>query len=392
MQENEKEIGLYIHIPFCKSKCYYCDFVSFSDKEDLEEKYVKCLENELIRYSTENKIMSDHNLENKYVIRTIYIGGGTPSILDEIYIANIIKTIKENFNVEKDVEITIDVNPGTVTREKLETYINVGINRLSIGLQACQDKLLKEIGRIHSYKQFEDTYNIARSVGFQNINIDLMVGLPNQTIENVKDSVKKLLELKPEHISTYSLTLEPDTPISKMIENDMLKMPTDEIEREMYWCVKNTLEKHKYYQYEISNFSRSGFESKHNLDCWNQKEYIGVGVAASSFIDNKRYSNIPDLENYIKNIEEGHFNKNLILEETLNQESKMNEYMMLGLRKINGVNISDFEKAFNQNPIIKYCRELEKLNNEGLIVVIDENIKLTNKGIDLANLVWEEFV
>ena len=392
MQENEKEIGLYIHIPFCKSKCYYCDFVSFSDKEDLEEKYVKCLENELIRYSTENKIMSDHNLENKYVIRTIYIGGGTPSILDEIYIANIIKTIKENFNVEKDVEITIEVNPGTVTREKLETYINVGINRLSIGLQACQDKLLKEIGRIHSYKQFEDTYNIARSVGFQNINIDLMVGLPNQTIENVKDSVKKLLELKPEHISTYSLTLEPDTPISKMIENDMLKMPTDEIEREMYWCVKNTLEKHKYYQYEISNFSRSGFESKHNLDCWNQKEYIGVGVAASSFIDNKRYSNIPDLENYIKNIEEGHFNKNLILEETLNQESKMNEYMMLGLRKINGVNISDFEKAFNQNPIIKYCRELEKLNNEGLIVVIDENIKLTNKGIDLANLVWEEFV
>lgn len=388
----EEEVGLYIHIPFCKSKCYYCDFVSFADKMDLEARYIKCVEKELIRYSLENEIMSAHDLENKYVIKTIYIGGGTPSIIDEIYIANIMKVIKDNYSVKPDAEITIEVNPGTVTKEKLETYINLGINRISIGLQACQDNLLASIGRIHTYKQFEDTYEMAREVGFDNVNVDLMIGLPNQTLDDAKESIKKILDLKPEHISVYSLIVEPKTKISELLESNQIELPSDEVEREMYWYVKNTLEKHKYNQYEISNFARSGFESKHNLDCWNQKEYIGIGAAASSFLDNKRYSNVSEVEKYISNIEDNHPNKNFILAETLNYESKMKEYMMLGLRKIDGVNISEFERNFNQNPIVKYCKELKKLNQEGLIVVIDENIKLTNKGIDLANLVWEEFV
>ena len=388
----EKEIGLYIHIPFCKSKCYYCDFVSFANKEVLQERYVHCLKKEITQYAVENKIMSEHNLERKYIINTIYIGGGTPSILEQEYICDIMKTVKENFKIYDFPEITIEVNPGTVTKEKLQTYIDSGINRLSIGLQSVQDNLLKQIGRIHTYEQFLNTYNMARRVGFDNINIDLMIGLPGQTLEDVKESIKKVLDLKPEHISTYSLILEENTQLYNLVNSKKQELPEEELERQMYWYVKKTLEKHKYYQYEISNFAKPGFESKHNINCWKQTEYIGIGAAASSFVDDKRYSNIADLEKYIHNIESGNSNKNLILEEKLNNESKMKEYMMLGLRKINGVNIFEFEKRFNVNPVVKYCRELEKLNHEGLIIIIDENIRLTNKGIDFANLVWEEFI
>ena len=205
-------------------------------------------------------------------------------------------------------------------------------------------------------------------------------------------TIEKITKLNPEHISTYSLILEEGTPLEKMVKENKLEMLSDEEERKMYWYVKVILEKHKYYQYEISNFARPGFESVHNSDCWKQKEYIGIGAAASSFLEDKRYSNIQDLEQYIENIEKGTSNKNLVLEETLNLEAKMKEYMLLGLRRISGVNIFEFEKKFNVSPIVKFCKELEKLNHEGLIIVIDENIKLTNKGIDLANLVWEEFV
>lgn len=388
----KKEIGLYIHIPFCRQKCYYCDFVSYANKYEIVERYIKCLKKEIIQYANENKIMSEHGLEPRYVIKTIYIGGGTPSSIDEIYIVNLLQTVKENFEVKKDAEITIEVNPGTVNKEKLEVYKETGINRLSIGLQAVQDEILKNIGRIHTYKDFENTYEYAREVGFDNINVDLMIDLPNQTLEDVKESVKTIINLKPEHISVYSLILEENTKMYEMINSKVVSIAPDDTERQMYWYVKETLEKNKYIQYEISNFARAGFESKHNMDCWKQNEYIGVGVNASSFMEDKRYSNIPELETYIENIENGTPNKNLILEEILDEESKMNEFMMLGLRKIDGVNIKDFEQKFNTNPIMKYCKILDKLSHEGLIEVDANNIKLSKKGIDLANLVWEEFI
>lgn len=387
-----KEIGLYVHIPFCKSKCLYCDFVSFSNKNDIIERYVECVKKEIIKYGTENKTMSEHGLEPKFIIKTIYIGGGTPSYIDEDYIVQIMDTIKQNFEVEKDAEITIEVNPGTASRDKLETYKNCGINRLSIGLQAVQNKILKNIGRIHTYEEFIITYAHAREVKFKNINVDLMINLPGQTLEDVKDGIKRIINLKPEHISVYSLIVEENTPLKTLLDMHCFELSSDEVERQMYWCVKNALEKHKYYQYEISNFSKPGYESKHNMDCWNQKEYIGVGVNASSFIDDKRFSNISGLEQYITNIEQDEMSKNLILEETLNEDSKMNEYMMLGLRKIAGVNIQEFKNIFNVNPIIRFCKPLEKLTKEGLIQIDENSIKLTDKGIDLANLVWEEFV
>lgn len=388
----EKEIGLYIHIPFCKQKCYYCDFTSYANKEELVERYIKCLKKEILQYANENKIMSEHGLEERYVIKTIYIGGGTPSAIDEVYIINVLDTIKDNFKMRDNVEITIEVNPGTVNKDKLESYRECGINRLSIGLQAVQDDILKCIGRIHTYKDFENTYEYAREVGFDNINVDLMINLPNQTLDDVKESVKTILSLKPEHISVYSLILEPNTKMYELINSKTLTIASDETERQMYWYVKDTLERHKYNQYEISNFTKSGFESKHNMDCWNQKEYIGVGASASSFMENKRYSNISELEKYIENIEKGTPNKNLVLEEFLDEESKMDEFMMLGLRKIDGVEIKEFERIFQINPIVKYCKKLDKLNREGLIEIDENNIKLSNKGIDLANLVWEEFV
>lgn len=388
----EKEIGLYIHIPFCKQKCYYCDFTSYANKEELVERYIKCLKKEILQYANENKIMSEHGLEERYVIKTIYIGGGTPSAIDEVYIINVLDTIKDNFKMRDNAEITIEVNPGTVNKDKLESYRECGINRLSIGLQAVQDDILKCIGRIHTYKDFENTYEYAREVGFDNINVDLMINLPNQTLDDVKESVKTILSLKPEHISVYSLILEPNTKMYELINSKTLTIASDETERQMYWYVKDTLERHKYNQYEISNFTKSGFESKHNMDCWNQKEYIGVGASASSFMENKRYSNISKIEKYIENIEKGTSNKNLVLEEFLDEESKMDEFMMLGLRKIDGVDIKEFERIFQINPIMKYCKKLDKLNREGLIEIDENNIKLSNKGIDLANLVWEEFV
>ena len=388
----EKEIGLYVHIPFCKSKCLYCDFVSFANKNNMVERYIECVKKEIIQYATENKTMSEHGLEPKFIVKTIYIGGGTPSYIDEDYIVQIMETIKHNFEVKEDAEITIEVNPGTASKDKLEAYKKCGINRLSIGLQSTQNKILKNIGRIHTYEEFIITYAHAREAKFKNINVDLMINLPGQTLEDVKDSIKRIINLKPEHISVYSLIVEDNTPIKTLLEMHCLELASDEVERQMYWYVKETLEKHKYHQYEISNFAKEGHESKHNMDCWNQKEYIGVGLNASSFLDNKRYSNISALEQYITNIEQNEMNKNLILEETLNEESKMNEYMMLGLRKIAGVNIQGFKNTFNVNPIVRFCKPLEKLTKEGLVQIDENSIKLTNKGIDLANLVWEEFV
>lgn len=405
-----KEIGLYIHIPFCKHKCYYCDFVSYANKKKFFKKYVECVKKEIGKYARENRIMSEHGLEPKYVIKTIYIGGGTPSLIDEEYIEDILKSIRKNFeiisnleenyeaqdekikNYNSQIETTIEVNPGTVTKEKLQKYLECGINRLSIGLQAVQDNLLKEIGRIHTFEDFQNVYKWAREVGFKNINVDLMIGLPNQTLDDVKESTKKVMALKPEHISVYSLILEENTKLEDMVIKGKMELPDDEIERKMYWYVKKALEKHKYIHYEISNFARPGFESKHNSDCWNQNEYIGIGAAASSFMNNARYENTSDLEEYISNIENDKPSKNIQLQELLDDESKIDEYMMLSLRKISGVNITEFKRKFNQNPIIRYNKILEKLIKEELIEIDGNNIRLSSKGIDLANLVWEEFI
>lgn len=373
-----KELGIYIHIPFCKRKCAYCDFISFSGHQKLIEPYINSLIREIKNYKIDKE---------NYVIKTIYFGGGTPSFIDSKYIVEILDTIKAKFNILENVEITIEANPGTVNELKLKDYYNAGINRISFGLQSTRSELLKLVGRIHSYSSFLEAYNLARKIGFKNINIDLMIGLPVQSLEDVQKDLKRIIELKPEHISVYSLIVEEETKIEEKIKNKELYLPSEELERKMYWEVKKKLEDAGYIHYEISNYSKPGLESKHNIACWNQEEYLGFGLAAHSYINNKRYSNTIDFDEYFDWPE-----NSKIIHEKQTKEDKQKEFMLLGLRKIEGVKISDFKNKFIENPIYLYRESLNKLTTQGLIEIDIDNIKLTNKGIDLANLVWEEFI
>ena len=405
------ELGIYIHIPFCVKKCDYCDFISYPNCYDMQEKYVE----KLIEEIEENKEILKNNF-----ISTIYIGGGTPSSIKPELIQKIINKIYEIANMsikEEKTEITIEVNPGTTNKNNLQMYRNCGINRLSIGLQSTDDIILKEIGRIHNYEQFLDTYNWAKEAGFKNINVDLMLGLPRQDIKILKSSLENVVNLKPmpKHISVYSLIVEEGTTIEKKLNNGELELPDDEEERRQYHYTKNFLELNGYKHYEISNFAKPGYESKHNMNCWEQKQYIGFGVAASSYVNGVRYTNTSSLEKYlsvdtlgiddfkrssmedIKNITEvkkirNNFEMVKTIEETQNKIDMEKEFMMLGLRKLEGVSISKFEQKFGENPIYLFRNELQKLVEEDLLEVDLDDIKLTKKGLDLANLVWEEFI
>lgn len=371
-----RDIGIYVHIPFCVKKCDYCDFTSFGNvKEEIIYNYIKELNNNIKEELT----------KEKYDVKTVYFGGGTPSYINSNYIVEILNTIKQNSIINQNAEITIEVNPGTVTKEKLQQYKNVGINRLSIGLQETHNNLLKSIGRIHSYEDFLSTYNLARKTGFNNINVDLIIGLPKQSIQDIKENLEKIINLKPEHISVYSLILEENTVLYNKYQNGEIELPSDIQERNMYWYVKNTLENNGFKHYEISNFSRPGLESKHNTDCWKQKEYLGFGLSAHSYIDGKRYSNEMDEKNIIYKFKK-------VIHEEQDTESMQKEYMLLGLRMIDGVSIREFKNKFSDNPIFIFRKELEKLVNEQLLKIDGDRIKLTNKGLNLANIVWEEFI
>lgn len=387
------ELGIYIHIPFCIKKCDYCDFISYTNCYDLQEKYVE----KLIEEIEENRDL----LKNNFV-STIYIGGGTPSSIKPEFIKKILDKIYEIYEISQisekiKIETTIEVNPGTTTRNNLQLYKNCGINRLSIGLQSTNDTILETIGRIHNYKQFLDTYKWAKEVGFKNINVDLMLGLPGQDIETLKESLENIVNLQPmpNHISVYSLIVEEGTKIEQNINLGKLKLPDDGEERKQYHYTKNYLELNGYKHYEISNFAKPGFESKHNMNCWKQKQYVGFGVAAHSYVNGIRYANTTDLKEYI-NIKENPKGKNFkeikTVEEKQNKFDMEKEFMMLGLRKLEGISISKFEEKFGENPIYLFRNELQKLVEENLLEVDLDDIRLTNKGLDFANLVWEEFV
>ena len=403
-----KELGIYIHIPFCVRKCYYCDFISYPDKLDYQKEYIEKIKQEI---REEQEVFKDAD------ITTIYIGGGTPSIIDSKYIIEILEYLYK-FIGKKDREITIEINPGTINKTKLQDYKKAGINRISIGLQSSNDKILKTIGRIHNFEDFLKAYNLVVEEGVENINVDLMIGLPEQTIEDIKQSINEVLnlKLKPKHISIYSLIVEENTQLDKMLDEGKITLPNDEYERKEYAYTKNTLELNGYKHYEISNFAQEGYESKHNVNCWKQKEYIGLGVAAHSYINGIRFSNTTNLPKYLKNkkfeipnekeIEE--LKKKIdkqnneyklplkigikTIHEIQNEEDMQNEYMILGLRMLDGVKISEFKQKFVENPIYLFRKELEKLVDEKLIEIDLDNIKLTRKGLDLANIVWEEFI
>ena len=361
IKEKKPNRSAYIHIPFCKHKCLYCDFNSFQDCDDLIKEYIESLLLEIKKYSINE-------------LYTIYIGGGTPSYIDAKYIKNILEVLP---NAE---EITLELNPGTINYEKLLNYKNAGINRLSIGLQSANNEILKEIGRIHTVEDFEESYKLARSLGFNNISVDLMFGLPRQNLSIFKESLQCLISLNPEHISAYSLILH----------NDIFKnLPPEEEERAMYHYLVKRLKEAGYVHYEISNFAKPSCESKHNIIYWRQKEYYGFGAGASSFLNNKRYKNEKNIKKYIKKIKDNVDVKEL--EESLDKEEIINEYIILGLRLVEGISIKEINNKFNIDFLKKYESSINKLKNLELIDISD-NIKLTDKGLDFANIVWEEFV
>lgn len=369
-----QDFGIYIHIPFCQKKCKYCDFTSFDGcDETIKEKYVQAVLQEIEQCEISKKVT------------TIYFGGGTPSVLPAEEIGKILGQIQKKFEIEENAEITIEVNPGTVDRKKLEKYKEFGINRLSIGLQSSHNRLLEMLGRIHRYEDFLDVYKQARECEFDNINVDLMLGLPTQTLEELKQTLAEVILLNPEHISLYSLILEEGTELEKLVLDKKLEMISEDLERKMYWETKKMLEQNGYCHYEISNFAKPGFEAKHNLACWNQEEYIGFGVAAHSYVDKVRFCNENDLEKYRKNHKR-------ILQEKQSLEEQAKEYMMLSFRKLEGVSISKFEQKFQIHPLFYFRFEISKLEEDGLVEVDLDKIRLTKKGLDFANLVFEEFV
>ena len=386
-----KNIGIYLHIPFCKKKCFYCDFISYCNEENNIYTYIECMKKEIKFKASELNKFSIKNQEN-YEIDTIYIGGGTPSYIDSKFISDLIDSVKKSFNVKNNCEITIELNPDSTLFEKLFEYKKTGINRISIGLQSSKDKLLKEIGRVHNFEQFKRAYYNIKKAGFTNINVDLMIALPNQSLEDINDSVEEIMNLEPSHISVYSLILEENTILFEKVKNGELILPNEELEREMYWYVKDKLEKRGYMQYEISNFAKNEKESKHNLNCWKQNEYLGIGLNAHSFFNSIRFSNTDNIANYIKNIRNQNYKDNQIIQEILSLEDKQREFMILGLRIIKGVEIKHFKEKFGQNPIYVFRKEINKLEKEDLIEIDGDCIKLTKKGLDFANVVWEEFV
>lgn len=374
------KISLYIHIPFCAQKCLYCDFPSFSRKYHLRKAYIEALNKEIINLREKH-----NNLE----INTIFIGGGTPSVLEADELECLLKEVAK-LNMAKDLEYSMECNPGNLTEEKLEVMKKYGVNRISMGLQAKQDNLLRGLGRIHNYKTFKENFLLAKKVGFNNINVDLMFGLPNQRLNEWEETLREIISLDPAHISAYSLIIEEGTAFYNLYENDKLKLPTEEEERKMYHLAKKILEENGFNQYEISNYAKEGKECRHNLAYWNMDNWIGVGSAAASYINGKRIKNISSVEEYINSINEN----GEAVEEIINnsKNDNMEEFMFMGLRKINGIDENEFKKRFSMNINDVYGEILNKYIDEGLLIRDSGRIFLSEKGIEISNIIMADFL
>ena len=379
------KLELYIHIPFCVKKCAYCDFLSGPADEDVVARYVEALVQEIRSYAG-----------TQGLITSIFIGGGTPSLLQPVQIENIFAALRETFSVTNDAEITIEVNPGTVTEEKLQTYKTCKINRISFGLQSANNEELKLLGRIHTYEEFLESYRMAREAGFDNINVDLISAIPKQTLQSWENTLQKIIALKPEHISAYSLIVEDGTPFAKLYGEGCLNecdLPNEDAEREIYYQTEAMLREAGYYRYEISNYAKAGKECRHNLGYWERKNYLGLGLGAASMLNNVRFSNTADLQVYMKNAKD---QKDIRCgEEELNMKAQMEEFVFLGMRKTVGISVKEFKNTFHIDIEECYGKNLERMLSEGLIEKQGDYLRLTTKGIDVSNyvfaeLLWEE--
>lgn len=374
-------LGLYIHVPFCAQKCYYCDFNSYKIKSNEKEDYLINIEKEMKFYKEEFK--------DKY-FDTVFFGGGTPSILKIDELRKLVNYMFENFNIKKDAEITIECNPGTINKEKLKAIKEMGINRLSIGLQATQNYHLKSIGRIHTYEEFEKNYYDAIDVGLTNINVDLMYALPNQKEEEWKETLDKIIKLNPSHISAYSLILEEGTKLYDMYENNEFNLLDEDTDIDMYEYTINTLKKYGYNQYEISNYAKKGKECKHNVIYWKCDNYLGLGPGASGYINDVRYSNIEDLNEYNNKINQNI--KPISEENKLSEKDKIEEFIFMGLRMNEGINLEVFKERFKIDFYELYKEVLDKLLERELIKLDKFNLSLTQKGREISNSVFIEFI
>ena len=399
--QNKEELSLYIHIPFCVRKCGYCDFLSAPADEKARDRYVQALLMEIERYQ------GTETADRK--IKTLYIGGGTPSILSVDQLDRIIQKIKCTFNFYGDIEASMEMNPGTASKEKCRALYQMGINRLSIGLQSTNDKELKTLGRIHSYEDFLNTYAWCREAGFQKINVDLMAALPYQTVESYTTGLRKIIRLAPEHISAYSLILEEGTPFYQKYNSGCYPLPDEEQERLMYRETEQILAQAGYERYEISNYAKRGYACRHNLVYWQGGDYLGLGLGSSSYMDGVRFHNTTDFDTYV--------NQGAHVEdrEELSMQAKMEEFMFLGLRVMAGVSGTEFEKRFGKTMEDVYGDVLRKHEEEGLLRIERkearkenrkeasaaepakgktniERVMLTTKGVDVSNYVFADFL
>lgn len=395
--QNKEELSLYIHIPFCVRKCGYCDFLSAPADEKARDRYVQALLMEIERYR------ETETADRK--IKTLYIGGGTPSILSVDQLDCIMQKIKYTFNFCDDIEASMEMNPGTASKEKCRALYQMGINRLSIGLQSTNDMELKTLGRIHSYEDFINTYTWCREAGFQNINVDLMAALPYQTVESYTTGLRKIIRLAPEHISAYSLILEEGTPFYQKYNSGCYPLPDEEQERLMYRETEQILAQAGYERYEISNYAKKGYACRHNLVYWQGGDYLGLGLGSSSYMDGVRFHNTNDLDTYV--------NQGAYVEdrEELSVQAKMEEFMFLGLRVMAGVSGTEFEKRFGKTMEDVYGDVLRKHEEEGLLQIERkedrkeaaaaepakgktniEKVMLTTKGVDVSNYVFADFL
>ena len=376
------KLGLYLHFPFCISKCPYCDFNSYPIKEDSQiSSYISALYQEIMAYSQKF---------SKSNIKTIYLGGGTPTILSGVKIYNILEFCKDKFNIDKNAEITIEANPGTLDGEKIKLLMRSGINRLSLGAQSFDNLFLKKLGRIHNVQDIIDSYLLARATGFNNINLDIMFALPGQTTENFQADLKKALSLKPDHLSLYNLTINPGTEYYENHKKNNLSLPSEDEEFDMYdWAIK-FLKKNNFEHYEIANFAQPHKRSLHNLIYWKNQPYLGIGAGAYSFIRGYRYMNYKEPEKYIKEVT----NNKLPIDhgEKLSLRKRMIETTILGLRTKEGVSFKEYKTRFGVTLDDIFSKQMDKLVNLGLLKKDDRKIKLTDKGIFLANTVFREFV
>ena len=386
LKMKKRNLELYLHIPFCVRKCNYCDFFSASGTPKEQADYVSAMIQEIQSYQ---------ELSGEYEVQTIFLGGGTPSLLTPEQIEKIFTTIYHIFSVNENAEITMEMNPGTVDIEKLRAMKAAGVNRLSIGLQSAQNEELKMLGRIHTYEEFLETWRLTEQAGFKNRNIDLMSALPGQTMESYEDTLSKVLALEPEHISAYSLILEEGTVFYDWYEKGKLdrgawKLPSEEEEYAMGELTIQRLAEAGMHRYEISNYAKSGKECRHNLGYWDRVEYLGIGAGSSSLIKGERFDHIRDRKAYIEKIRNGE--PILIDREILSVESQMEEFMYLGLRKIEGVSRTDFQNYFGKNVDDVYGEILDKLEEEQLLEFSGDRIRLTHRGMDVSNCVLAEFL